>query len=46
MAITINNLTKKYGKNTVISNITVNINEGMYGLLGKNGAGKTTAPRR
>jgi ABC-2 type transport system ATP-binding protein len=45
MNIVVNNLTKKYGKNTVLNNISVTINEGMYGLLGKNGAGKTTLMR-
>lgn len=45
MNIVIDNLTKKYGKNTVLNNVSVKINEGMYGLLGKNGAGKTTLMR-
>jgi ABC-2 type transport system ATP-binding protein len=43
--ITVNNLTKKFGKNTALNNLSVTINEGMYGLLGKNGAGKTTFMR-
>jgi len=45
MNITVNNLTKKYGRNTALNNVSVVINEGMYGLLGKNGAGKTTLMR-
>jgi len=43
--IIVNNLIKKYGRNTALNNISVTINEGMYGLLGKNGAGKTTFMR-
>lgn len=38
------NLTKKYGKNEVVSNLNINVKKGrIYGLLGRNGAGKTTA---
>ena len=41
--IKISNLTKSYGKNTIIENINLTINNGqVYCLLGKNGAGKTT----
>ena len=37
------NVTKKYGKATAIDNISLNIPEsGIYCLLGRNGAGKTT----
>ena len=37
------NLVKKYGKDTVIKNINIDIETGkIYGLLGRNGAGKTT----
>ena len=45
MSIAVSNLTKKYGQNTVLNNLSVTISEGMYGLLGKNGAGKTTFMR-
>lgn len=45
MNVAVNNLTKKYGRNAVLNNLSVTINEGMYGLLGKNGAGKTTFMR-
>ncbi|WP_300379957.1 ABC transporter ATP-binding protein [Clostridium sp.] len=41
--IEISNLTKRYGKNTVLSNVSLTIEENkIYGLLGRNGAGKTT----
>lgn len=36
-------LTKRYGKQTVINNVNIHVKEGrIYGLLGRNGAGKTT----
>ena len=39
----INNLSKSYGKRQVIQNLTLEILPGeIYGLLGSNGAGKTT----
>lgn len=41
--IEITNLTKFYGKNMALDNLSLNINENkIYGLLGRNGAGKTT----
>ena len=41
--IEIKNLSFKYGKKTVLSNITMNLEAGkIYGLLGENGVGKTT----
>ena len=40
--IEIKNLTKKYGKKVALNGISLQIEKGMYGLLGKNGAGKTT----
>ena len=41
--IQISDLTKSYGKNTIIENVNLTINDGqVYCLLGKNGAGKTT----
>lgn len=41
--IEVNNLTKSYGNNTVLKQISFKIDRGsIYGFLGKNGAGKTT----
>ncbi|MGO5064622.1 MULTISPECIES: ABC transporter ATP-binding protein [unclassified Clostridium] len=40
------NLTRKYGTTAVVDNINMNIKKGdIYGFLGRNGAGKTTALR-
>ena len=37
------NLTKRYGKKTALSNVSIHVNQGdIYGLVGRNGAGKTT----
>ena len=41
--ITLNNLSKNYGRKTLFENISLNINKGeKIGLIGPNGAGKTT----
>ena len=40
--LTVNNLSKKFGKKTVLKNISVEFDNGIYGLLGPNGSGKTT----
>ncbi len=41
--IEVKNLTKKYGTNTVVNNLSFTIETGkIYGLLGPNGAGKST----
>lgn len=43
-AITITNLTKKYGEFTAVDNLNFTIEKGeLFSLLGVNGAGKTTA---
>lgn len=41
-SIVLNNVIKKYGKNDIIKNVDLNIDGGIFGLLGRNGAGKTT----
>lgn len=44
--IDIHNLTKKFGNFTAVNNISFNVNRGeIFGFLGANGAGKTTAMR-
>jgi lantibiotic transport system ATP-binding protein len=46
MIIETNQLTKKFGKQTVVENVALNIKKGeIYGFLGPNGAGKTTTIR-
>ena len=43
MSIKITDLTKKYGKNTVLKSISLEFQEEtIYGLLGRNGVGKST----
>lgn len=42
-SITVNNITKKYMNNFVLDNVSFSLEKGkVYGLLGKNGVGKTT----
>ncbi len=42
-AITISNLTKKFGDYTALNNLCLEVKEGeIFGILGPNGAGKTT----
>lgn len=41
----INNMTKKFGKKTVLNDISFTFENGIYGLLGPNGSGKTTIMR-
>lgn len=41
-----NNLTKKFGKITVLDHVNLDVNEGeVYGFIGPNGAGKSTTIR-
>ena len=41
-----NGIVKKYGNNTILNGINMNISKGdIYGFIGKNGAGKTTFMR-
>lgn len=41
--IEVRNLTKKYGDNEAVSDISFTVEEGhIYGFLGPNGAGKST----
>lgn len=43
IVLKIENVTKKYGKKTIIDKLSLNIESGqVYGFLGPNGAGKTT----
>ncbi len=42
MEIEVKGLNQFYGKNQALKNVTLTIPAGMFGLLGKNGAGKTT----
>ncbi len=45
MELTINNLSKEYGKKKAVRCFSVTLTNGVYGLLGANGAGKTTLMR-
>ena len=45
MEIVISNLSKQYGRKKALQNISLSIPGGMYGLLGRNGAGKTSLMR-
>ena len=40
--INVRGLNQFYGKKQVLHNVDLQINQGMFGLLGRNGAGKTT----
>lgn len=42
MYLLMKNITLNYGKKEVLSNININLGCGIYGLLGENGAGKTS----
>ena len=38
-------LTKKFGSKTAVNRLNITLSNGVYGLLGANGAGKTTFMR-
>ena len=40
--LTLNNVSKNFGKFTAVENISLNMDNGLYALLAPNGAGKTT----
>ncbi|MFD2117266.1 ABC transporter ATP-binding protein [Paenibacillus yanchengensis] len=42
MELKLEQITKQYGKKTVLQGISTTLSAGVYGLLGPNGAGKTT----
>lgn len=42
MRLELKNLTKKYGGMTALDHISVTFTPGIYGILGANGAGKST----
>ena len=42
MAIEITHITKQYGEQLALNDVTLNIDKGIVGLLGPNGAGKST----
>lgn len=42
MELSINHISKNYGNKTVVNAFSIELDSGIYGLLGANGAGKTT----
>ena len=38
--LSVSNLTKKFGKKTVLDEVSLTLDRGVYGLLGPNGSGK------
>lgn len=45
MELTINHLSKSFGHNRAVDDVSVTLTPGVWGLLGANGAGKTTLMR-
>lgn len=45
MKLQIDGVSKRYGQNAVIDNVSICLEPGVHGLLGANGAGKTTLMR-
>jgi ABC-2 type transport system ATP-binding protein len=41
--LVVENLTKRYGKHAALDNVSFSITDGITGILGENGAGKSTA---
>lgn len=42
MELKLEHLTKRYGDNAALDDVTITLTPGIYGLLGANGAGKST----
>ncbi|RYL94563.1 ABC transporter ATP-binding protein [Sporolactobacillus sp. THM19-2] len=45
MILTLNQVTKKFGDKVAVNDMNLELNEGVYGILGANGSGKTTLMR-
>ena len=45
MRIELEHVTKRYGKKKALDGISLTFEGGMYGLLGRNGAGKSSLMR-
>lgn len=45
MNLTINNVSKRFGKHVAVNELTCQFTNGVYGILGANGSGKTTLMR-
>ena len=42
MELTVEHVSKTYGKTKAVSDVSFTLEKGVYGLLGQNGAGKST----
>jgi ABC-2 type transport system ATP-binding protein len=45
MNIELTDLTRRFGRNQAVAEVTLETGPGVFGLLGPNGAGKTSLPR-
>lgn len=45
MNLVLNKVKKSFGNMKAVDNVSIEMEEGLYGLLGSNGAGKTTLMR-
>ena len=45
LTLELNHLRKQYKNKTAVNDLSLELEEGVYGLLGANGAGKTTVLR-